>query len=37
MSDGDGGGGLLGLVGFVVLLGGVNLASYLFGWGFWVY
>lgn len=37
MSEGKSGGGIFGIVGFVVVLGVVNLLSYLFNWGFWLY
>ena len=36
MAD-EGGGGIAGIIGFVVILGLVNLLSYLFDWGFWLY
>jgi len=29
--------GLGGWVGFIVIVGGINLLSYLFGWGFWLF
>lgn len=31
------GGGIAGIFGFLLLLGLVNLLSYLFNWGFWLY
>ena len=34
---GGGGGGIMGWVGLLVVLGVVNLLSYLFNWGFWLY
>ena len=36
MSEGKGS-GALGWIGFIVILGVVNLLSYLFNWGFWLY
>ena len=33
----NGGGGILGTLGFIGILLVVNLLSYLFGWGFWIY
>lgn len=36
MSD-DEGGGLAGIIGFIIILGLVNLLSYLFNWGLFVY
>lgn len=38
MSDeGGGGGGLIGIVGFILILGIVNLLSWIFNWSFWIY
>lgn len=37
MSDDDGGSGILGFVGFIVILGIINLCSWLFDWPFWIY
>jgi hypothetical protein len=31
------GGGAMGWIIFIVIIGGVNLLSYLFNWGFWLY
>ena len=35
--EGGGGGGIFGIVGFIVILGVVNLLSWIFNWGFWIY
>ena len=37
MSEGGGGGGIAGFVGFILILVVVNLCSYFFNWGFWLY
>jgi len=37
MSDEGGGGGLMGIVGFILILGIVNLLSWIFNWSFWIY
>lgn len=36
MSDGEGG-GVAGFIGFVLILGIINLCSWLFNWPFWIY
>ena len=33
----EGGSKLGGILGTILILGGINLASYLFDWGFWLY
>jgi hypothetical protein len=37
MSDEGSGGGIMGIVGFILILGLVNLLSWVFHWGFWIY
>lgn len=37
MSGEGKGGRFMGIIGFIVVLGVVNLLSYLFNWGFWLY
>lgn len=33
----EGGGGVAGFLGFILILGLINLCSWLFDWSFWIY